>query len=120
MSGGIRWTGDLEQVLSRAYRRSERLDDDMAYGAEAVLEEAVALVPKESGALAASGRIHKNRGGVNTVVITFDGPYARWIHEHLQFKHPRGGQAKYLEAAMLLKGRDAMNRAGQHFWRRAT
>lgn len=119
-SSKIKWEDALTGPLSSARAKSKGLAADMAEGAKTVLDEAVALVPKESGDLAASGRIKQNRGGTNTVAITFGGPYARWIHEHMWFKHPQGGQAKYLEAAMLLKGREAMNKAGEHFWRRIT
>jgi hypothetical protein len=44
--------------------------------------------------------------------------YARWVHEHLMFKHPFGGEAKFLETAMLTKGEAAINQAGEHFWGR--
>lgn len=114
------WEDHLTKSLSSIHAKSRGLAGDLEKGARVVLDEAVDLVPKDSGHLAATGRIKRNRGGVNTVAITFDGPYARWIHEHLWFRHPKGGQAKYLEAAMLLKGREAVNDAGEHFWRRIT
>lgn len=112
------WGGDLLANLRAVAAKAESLTDDMADGAEAVLADALQKVPKESGDLAGSGRIDRERGGDNAVGITFDGPYARWIHEHLYFKHPRGGQAKFLEAAQLEKGAEAMNRAAKHFWGR--
>ena len=112
------WEDHLTKRLSAIHAKSKGLARDLEQGAKIVLDEARDLVPKESGDLAASGRVKRGRGGVNTVAVTFSGPYARWIHEHLWFRHPRGGQAKYLEAAMLLKGREAINEAGEHFWRR--
>ena len=116
----IKWEDELTKSFSSIRAKSTGLAQDMAHGAKVVLDEAVDLVPKESTDLAKSGRVKRGRGGVNTVAITFSGPYARWIHEHLWFRHPNGGQAKYLEAAMLLKGQEAVNRAGAHFWRRIT
>lgn len=112
------WEDHLTRRLSSIRAKSKGLAIDLEEGAKVVLDEARDLVPKESGDLAVSGRVKRNRGGVNTVAVTFDGPYARWIHEHLWFRHPRGGQAKYLEAAMLLKGQSAINKAGEHFWGR--
>lgn len=116
----LKWEDGLTKPLNSIRAKSRGLAQDMADGAKVVLDEAVALVPKESGHLAETAAIKRGRGGTNTVAITFAGPYARWIHEHLGFKHPHGGQAKYLEAAMLLKGKEAVNRAGEHFWRRIT
>lgn len=116
----LEWVDELTRSLSSIRAKSRGLAADLEHGASVIRDEAVRLVPKESGDLAATARIRKNRGGVNTVAITFGGPYARWIHEHTWFKHPQGGQAKYLEAAMLLKGREAINEAGEHFWRRIT
>ena len=33
----------------------------------------------------------------NMVTITVEGPYAVKLHEAQQFRHPRGGKAKFLE-----------------------
>lgn len=120
MSGGIRWQDGLSGSLRLIAAKSQHLQDDAYEGAQVILREAKTLVPKESGHLAETGHVDRGRGGANTVGIVFRGPYARWIHEHMFFKHPRGGQAKYLEAAMLLKGDEAVNKAGNHFWRRLT
>jgi hypothetical protein len=32
--------------------------------------------------------------------------YAHYIHEHLEFRHPRGGQAKYLQRPLMDRYRD--------------
>jgi hypothetical protein len=32
--------------------------------------------------------------------VEYDQPYAKYQHEGLNFKHPQGGQSKYLESAM--------------------
>ena len=116
----LQWEDELTKALSNINRKATGLAQDLKHGARVVLADAKERVPKESGYLASTGRIKSNRGGVNTVAITFAGPYARYIHEHLFFKHPTGGQAKYLEDALLIKGKDAINEAGEHFWRRIT
>jgi hypothetical protein len=33
--------------------------------------------------------------------VTVNQVYAHYQHEHLEFRHPRGGQAKYLEAPLM-------------------
>ena len=70
-------------------------------GGQVVLDDALTKVPKEAGDLASTGKVDSSRGGDNTVAVLFDSVYAHWIHEHLHFKHPHGGQAKFLETAMI-------------------
>jgi hypothetical protein len=40
------------------------------------------------------------------------------VHEHLHFKHPYGGSAKFLEIPMISEGFAAVEKAGRHFWDR--
>ena len=66
--------------------------------AEHIRGEAVQLAPIESGHLRASAEVvvvdH------NEAHVKFPGPYARYQHYGLDFRHPRGGQALYLEQPM--------------------
>jgi hypothetical protein len=112
------WSNTLSAGLEHIAAQAFNLSQDAYAGAEVILADAEVRAPKESGHLAGTGMIQQHRSGKNTVGITFDGPYARYIHEHLHFKHPHGGQAKFLETAMLVKGQEAINRAGEHFWER--
>lgn len=65
--------------------------------AKEVLRVAKTLVPKESGKLRRSGKVETD---FKSVSVVFRAWYA-WIqHERIDYKHPRGGQAKYLEAAV--------------------
>lgn len=60
-----------------------------------------------------TAHIDVSRGGESTVGVVFDSVYAAYIHENLGFAHPHGGQAKYLEAALVEdkgKALDAMAR----------
>lgn len=112
----IDWRGsfELEGLRQRAHAGIEA---GLLDGGRMLLkasEELVPKAPKEPGDsnphLAATGKVRTGRGGANTVAITYAGPYARYIHEHLGFKHPHGGQAKFLELALLIKGGDALNK----------
>jgi hypothetical protein len=118
MGGDLRFEDGLSGSLRRILAQSEHMQDDLAHGAKVVLKDAKERVPKESGDLAATGHIDRDAGGKNTVAIKFRGPYARYIHEHLFFKHPHGGEAKYLEVALLMQGREAIHQAVEKFWRR--
>lgn len=114
----LTWEGDLLEALRAVRDKAQVLDADLEVGAQLVLAESSALVPKLSGDLADSGKVSRKRGGDNTVAIVYTSPYAHWIHENLTFRHPRGGQAKFLETALIVKGPDAINTAGRAFWDR--
>lgn len=108
----------MSSALERILARSLDVTDDLAAGADVILRESNALAPKESGDLTATGSVKKDRGGANTVAVEYTSVYARYQHEHMFFKHPTGGQPKFLETAMLTKGEEAINVAGQHLWGR--
>jgi len=116
----MRWENHLDLTGIAIMVRSH-IEDGLAQGAQIILEESDVLVPKAlTGDLAASGAVKKDRGGLNTVGITYDSVYARYIHEHMFFKHPTGGVAKFLELAMISKGSDAINKAGEYIWDKIT
>jgi hypothetical protein len=91
-------------------------------GAEAILTEAIDETPIETGTLRRSGTVtvgglpdgaqvyeaaeagseqkdafKKETGKEKAVYISFNTPYARRQHEELDWEHPLGGKAKYLE-----------------------
>ena len=91
-------------------------------GAEAILTEAIDEAPIDTGTLRRSGtvtvgglpdgaQVYKAAesgtemkdafpdkiGKEKTVYISFNTPYALRQHEELDYEHPRGGKAKYLE-----------------------
>ena len=70
--------------------------DTMRDTMQQVIDVAKTLVPVEEGDLRDSGKVI-----VDGLQVTgqFSGPHAWLQHERLAYQHPRGGQAKYLEAA---------------------
>jgi hypothetical protein len=91
-------------------------------GAEAILTEAIDETPIDTGTLRRSGTVTVGalpdgeqvyqaaesgsgmkdafpgpEGKEKAVYISFNTPYARRQHEELDYEHPRGGKAKYLE-----------------------
>jgi len=44
-----------------------------------------------------------------TATCTVDQVYAHYIHEHLEFHHPRGGTAKFLERPLVTHYRDYLH-----------
>lgn len=108
----------LTEGLQRLLAETQNLAPDAAAGAKVILDGSNDLVPKISTELESTGKVDESRGGLNTAVVLYTSVYAHWIHEHLGFKHPHGGQAKFLETALLSKGPDAVNKAGEHLWER--
>ena len=106
-SGGPIPTGGLLAKAAEEIKRAafKGLSD----GADLVLETSQQRVPVLSEADQSKGRVSGElKAGAHTipdeadgrVAIKYEGPYAAYIHEHMDFKHPNGGQAKYLESAL--------------------
>ena len=74
-------------------------------GAKKVLKRARELVPVDDGDLRKSGKVSVDDV---YVVVKFTGPHAWLQHERLDYQHPSGGQAKYLEQAVAELGIGAM------------
>lgn len=72
--------------------------DGMITAGKSTLARAKELAPKDDKTLARSGRVTTDR--VYLVEVTFRAPHAWLQHERLDYEHPNGGQAKYLEAAL--------------------
>ena len=72
--------------------------------AKEVLKTAKTLVPVDDGDLKRSGKV---KAQWQDVAVVFRAPHAWLQHERLDFEHPNGGQAKYLEAAVDQVGVEA-------------
>ena len=97
----------------------DHVEDALAEGGQVILDRSQELVPLEGrpdthgGTLAESGRVNKTGSDYLPVVsVTYDGPYAIYQHEGMEFHHPTGGHAKFLELAMLEKTDAATNKIG--------
>lgn len=92
----IEWQVNLD-IDGVSNRGVAAIPDGLGKALEHIRAAAVAITPEESGDLKASATVtvDGDEGGV-----TFAGPYARYQHEGLDFKHERGGQAKFLETPM--------------------
>ena len=67
--------------------------------AEHVLEEATRIVPLQEGTLQNTGVASSDEGALRAAV-SYDTPYAVVQHEAMDFNHPNGRQAKYLETPL--------------------
>lgn len=74
-----------------------------------VISEAIPRTPVEFGVLRASHYVSPPSEGRSPVVeLGFGTVYARRQHEELAWKHPRGGEARYLANALVAVGPRAL------------
>jgi hypothetical protein len=122
MNGSVKW--DYEEFVSNLERIAEEsrfTAEDAAEGASIILARSDELVPKapkhdDLPHLVETGYV--KLAGNDGAEIGYHSVYAHWVHEHTWFKHPFGGQAKFLETAMLEKGQEAVNKAAERFFGR--
>lgn len=98
MTCSTEWHGGrvIAQVKSAKDRATKK-------GLDHLLSASKKLVPFEHGALKKSGQVVMEGDGEGSVqygTTPETAAYAVVQHERMDFHHPRGGQAKYLEAAM--------------------
>jgi len=94
--------------------------DGLNEGARKVQEHAQELAPKDTGDLAESIKVDEAtpRQSTPTARVYSNARHAVPQHERLDYQHPQGGQAKYLETAAL-DGRSAVEKAIAEHVRRA-
>ena len=95
MSASLEGLRDLENGFNEALKRIDfsggKAVKDVAFD---LLGKAVELAPVDKGDLKGSGSVKIEK---NIASVGFEEPYAIKQHEHLEYEHPKGGQAKYLE-----------------------
>lgn len=87
--------------------------------AENILGESQKLVPVDTGILQKSGTMTTDKAN-KTVTISYNTPYALKQHEDGSLKHPRGGEAKYLERPFNEKAGQAENFIGNELYKAMT
>lgn len=96
MSAELEGLKELEKNFNNLLSKMDKVNHDaLQKAAIDLLGKAIDLAPVDKGDLRGSGTVKPD--GDNAVDIGFTEPYAVYQHEHTEFKHPKGGQAKYLE-----------------------
>lgn len=95
MNGG-RGKGLRTEDVMRRVRRG--CASGTAAALSCLAEASKALTARESGRLRRSCRVSLSPDGLSGTV-SYDTPYAVAQHENTGLAHPRGGRAKYLQAA---------------------
>jgi hypothetical protein len=86
---------EIRRVAAKAINK-------MAEGA--ILADAIQEAPVEEGTLRGSGRVEPATPQNLTARISFSTPYAARQHEELDWEHPKGGKAKFLEDPLKRHG----------------
>jgi hypothetical protein len=93
MSFQLNWNG--EQAKARAKQAEQ---EGLRKAGEFVRGESQQRAPVDEGTLRASATLKDV--DADTVSVGFYTPYAAKQHEEVGYRHPKGGQAKYLESVL--------------------
>lgn len=83
---------DTDEIIARA---EAARDKALVQVGETIRARSVAIAPIRSGRLRASAQVEP---GAGKVTVRYGAAYAAIQHEHTEFRHPNGGQAKFLQS----------------------
>lgn len=98
-----------EQIMKAAIK-------GMRITAQNILGESQKLVPVDTGTLQKSGNVKVNQDAL-TATVSYNTPYALKQHEDATLKHPKGGEAKYLERPFNEKKGELENNVGYEIFK---
>ena len=110
----------IKSMFRRSHiRGAENMEAGIMAAARFLMMKSQQLVPVDTARLARSARITKYRSGfVTEVEVSYDTPYAVFVHEDLTKYHKPPTQAKFLEQpARMYAGEIAAIVASQKGWR---
>ena len=98
----------VQRVMSQVNDLLGQMDDLTVEGMEDIVldigSRAAEKAPVKEGHLRESVEVDVETKGSEIIgEIRFTEKYAAKQHEHVQYRHPKGGEAKYLEKAALEK-----------------
>lgn len=76
----------------------DAISDAVEAGGELLRDEAVQRTPVETSTLRGTAKVSTSG---TKAAVSYDTKYARRQHEEIGWNHPGGGEAKYLENALL-------------------
>ena len=85
---------DADEIIARV---EAARDQALGQVGEYIRARSTAIAPLRSGQLAASAQVESVAG---KVTVRYGAAYAAIQHEHTEFHHPGGGQAKFLQSVM--------------------
>ena len=85
---------DAEGIIARAEAARDRAAAQMG---EYIRARSTAIAPLRNGTLKGSARVESVAG---RATVRYGAAYAAIQHEHTEFHHPGGGQARFLQSVM--------------------
>ena len=85
---------DIEGIGARAEAARDRT---LGQVGEYIRAQSTAIAPHRSGRLAASAQVVS---GVGKVTVRYGAAYAAIQHDRTDYRHPGGGQARFLQSVM--------------------
>lgn len=106
-----------QKKLARAIREANRAGRSAFAGAmlregNRIAKDSVRRTPKDTGALRESIYVRPPRVGDTSTEIGYSAPYAVFVHERTELRHPVG-QAKFLQAAINAARSGGLARIGR-------
>ena len=108
----------VETAMSQVARILEQSSESTKKGVIEVINDigarAAERAPVDTGNLRGSMGLALEQNGDEIIgEIGFHEKYAAAQHEHVEYKHPQGGEAKYLERAALEKADEVRNKMAE-------
>ena len=85
---------DTESIAANAAAARDRATAQVG---EYIRAQSAAIAPRRTGQLAASAQVESVAG---KVTVRYGTAYAAIQHEHTEFRHPGGGQTKFLQSVV--------------------
>lgn len=96
----------VKQFIKNSANQNAMLQQELLMLGQSILGRQLELTPYDTGFLRSQAILMVADGG-NQVIIGYTAPYATYVHENLEIRHPYhksnpdcGGQAKFLETAL--------------------
>jgi hypothetical protein len=90
--------------LGRSGERAPVDTGDLRGSGFAEVNQATVAMGNEDGSISVLGTPGQPAGNEIEAAVGFTAPHAFVQHEHTEFNHPKGGQAKFLESVVVENG----------------
>ena len=110
IDGSVRGLADaLMYVASESQQRAPVDTGDLRGSVEVKIDGSVYARGQNGGGLAINGSIPQADTDRVVGEVSYNTKYAANQHEHTEYSHPKGGQAKYLESVLVEKKDEILN-----------
>jgi hypothetical protein len=103
---------DVAKNFEKFRKMAERnMLASMKNSGEKLLKESNDLAPKDTGNMTRQSDVHV--ADPKEVEVRYNEDYALFVHEDLEARHPKGGQAKFLQTATNNNGKKVIKKLSE-------